>query len=172
MIWQSASWGDRPWDEATPAKGCRDWRCPWARPYCGETSMSDLGKTHTHHESHTHIPFVPCQSALPFLRYGYLKILPWKSELTVMDEVKDQYEKLNFWRTRPKSDVPYMFYTKFYLDKPNFYSFSSKWTCIGKHYRKVSNIRRTEVGNTIVDHSDVDGASPVGAAPTTSSFST
>ena len=39
-------------------------------------------------------------------------------------------------------------------------------------YRKVSNIRRTFVGNTIVDHSDVVGASPVGAAPTTSSFST
>ena len=40
------------------------------------------------------------------------------------------------------------------------------------HYRKVSNIRRTLVGNKIVDHSDVVGASPVGAAPTTSSFST
>ena len=41
-----------------------------------------------------------------------------------------------------------------------------------KCYRKVSNIRRTRVGNKIVDHSDVVGASPVGAAPTTSSFST
>ena len=39
-------------------------------------------------------------------------------------------------------------------------------------YRKVSNIKRTLVGNKIVDHSDVVGASPVGAAPTTSSFST
>ena len=39
-------------------------------------------------------------------------------------------------------------------------------------YRKVSSIRRTLVGNEIVDHSDVVGASPVGAAPTTSSFST
>ena len=39
-------------------------------------------------------------------------------------------------------------------------------------YRKVSNIRRTLVGNKIVDHSDVVGAWPVGAAPTTSSFST
>ena len=39
-------------------------------------------------------------------------------------------------------------------------------------YCKVSNIRRTLVGNKIVDHSDVVGASPVGAAPTTSSFST
>ena len=39
-------------------------------------------------------------------------------------------------------------------------------------YRQVSNIRRTLIGNEIVDHSDVVGASPVGAAPTTSSFST
>ena len=39
-------------------------------------------------------------------------------------------------------------------------------------YRQVSNTRRTLVGNKIVDHSDVVGASPVGAAPTTSSFST
>ena len=39
-------------------------------------------------------------------------------------------------------------------------------------YRQVSNIRRILVGNKIVDHSDVVGASPVGAAPTTSSFST
>ena len=39
-------------------------------------------------------------------------------------------------------------------------------------YRKISNISRTSVGNIIVDNSDVVGASPVGAAPTTSSFST
>ena len=39
-------------------------------------------------------------------------------------------------------------------------------------YCEVSNIRRTLVGNKIVDLSDVVGAAPVGAAPTTSSFST
>ena len=39
-------------------------------------------------------------------------------------------------------------------------------------YRQVSNIRRALVGNQIVDDSNADGASPVGAAPTTSSFST
>ena len=39
-------------------------------------------------------------------------------------------------------------------------------------YREVSDIRRTLVGNKIVDHSDVVGASPAGSAPTTSSFST
>ena len=39
-------------------------------------------------------------------------------------------------------------------------------------YRKTSNISRTLVGNIIVDNSDAVGASPVGAAPSTSSFST
>ena len=39
-------------------------------------------------------------------------------------------------------------------------------------YCQISNIRRTFVGNKIVDHSDVVGASPAGAAPTASSFST
>ena len=39
------------------------------------------------------------------------------------------------------------------------------------YYRQTSNISRTWVGNDIVDHSDVVGASPVGAAPTTTSFS-
>ena len=41
-----------------------------------------------------------------------------------------------------------------------------------KEYRQASNISRTLVGNKIFDHSDVVGGSPVGAAPTTSSFST
>ena len=39
-------------------------------------------------------------------------------------------------------------------------------------YRQISSIRCTLIGNEIVDHSDVVGASPVGATPTTSSFST
>ena len=50
----------------------------------------------------------------------------------------------------------------------------SKISCVSLYlvhilcYRKVSNTRRTLAGNKIVDHSDVIGASPVGAAPTTS----
>ena len=39
-------------------------------------------------------------------------------------------------------------------------------------YRKTSNISSTLVGNKFFYHWDVVGASPVGAAPTTSSFST
>ena len=41
-----------------------------------------------------------------------------------------------------------------------------------KNYRKTSDISRTLVDNNIVDHSDVAGASPVGAAPTAYSFLT
>ena len=39
-------------------------------------------------------------------------------------------------------------------------------------YHQTSNISCTLVGNKIVDHSDVVGAVPVSAAPTTSSFPT
>ena len=39
-------------------------------------------------------------------------------------------------------------------------------------YCKASKTRRTLIGNKIVDHSDVVGALPFGAAPTTSPFST
>ena len=36
------------------------------------------------------------------------------------------------------------------------------------HYRQTSDIRRTLTDNKIIDHSDVVGLLPVGAAPTTS----
>ena len=39
-------------------------------------------------------------------------------------------------------------------------------------YRQIYNISRTLLNNIIVAHSDVVGATPAGAAPTTSSFST
>ena len=38
-------------------------------------------------------------------------------------------------------------------------------------HRQTSNINRALVGNKLVDHSDVVGASHIGAAPTISSFS-
>ena len=44
--------------------------------------------------------------------------------------------------------------------------------CHEATYRKTPNISRTLAGNEIVDNSDVVGASPVGAAPNTFSFST
>ena len=47
---------------------------------------------------------------------------------------------------------------------------SAAWGC--HKYRQTSSIKHTSIGNKIVDHSDVVGAVPVGAASTTSSFST
>ena len=52
------------------------------------------------------------------------------------------------------------------------WTFCLNMLIVEETYRKTSNISRTLVGNKIVDNSDVVGASPVGAAPTTSSFST
>ena len=40
--------------------------------------------------------------------------------------------KLNFWSTRPKTDVPYMFYTKFHSPRPIFYSPRLKCTRFGE----------------------------------------
>ena len=54
----------------------------------------------------------------------------------------------------------------------NFLDEISEWVPNKPTYCQTSNIRCTLVGNEIVDHSDVVGASPVGAAPTTSSFPT
>ena len=47
----------------------------------------------------------------------------------------------------------------------------SQLSFISSHLQ-TSNVSHTLEGNNIVDHSDVVGVSPVGAAPTTSSFST
>ena len=38
-------------------------------------------------------------------------------------------------------------------------------------YHQISNIRHAFKDSKLVDHSDVVGASPIGPAPTTSSFS-
>ena len=45
----------------------------------GHTSKSKWGSNILS----THIPFAPCQSALPFLRYSIFKIWPWKSRVKV-----------------------------------------------------------------------------------------
>ena len=82
-----------------------------------------------------------------------------------------------YWDSRYKDKIvsqPSYLYNR----NPNtwidsFYTEMEPYCCeVKTNYRQVSNISRTVVGNKIVDHSDVVGASPAGAAPTTSSFST
>ena len=69
-----------------------------------------------------------------------------------------------------------IFRDNFPFDLQDFFAKFAPWSIHyiynNMRYRKTSNISRTLVGNKIVDNSDVVGASPVGAAPTTSSFST
>ena len=52
-------------------QGSRSWGGHSSKSQCGPNILS------------THIPFVPCQSALPFLRYSIFKIWPWKSRVKV-----------------------------------------------------------------------------------------
>ena len=50
----------------------------------------------------THKPFIPCQSAIPFLRYDFSKIWPWKSKVKVMVEIKVESHKVgvtSYWLT-------------------------------------------------------------------------
>ena len=42
----------------------------------------------------THILFIPCHSAIPFLRYDFFKIWPWKSKVKVMVGVNVESHKV------------------------------------------------------------------------------
>ena len=84
----------------------------------------------------THIPFVPCQSAIPFLRYDHFKIWPWKSKVKVMGEGKVQshnigptvYRLTSLWFhvNRPSHSWDTAF-SKFDLENPRS-RWSMRWT--------------------------------------------
>ena len=68
-----------------------------------------------------------------------------------------------------------MIYCTHCLTKLSFYqtrSILSMDSGSNENYHKASKIRCTLVDNKKIYHADVDGASPVGTAPTTSSFTT
>ena len=50
-----------------------------------------------------HVLFVPCQSALPFLRNSIFKISPWKSKVKVIGEVRVQSHNVGLASYRPTS---------------------------------------------------------------------
>ena len=56
----------------------------------GHTSKSQSGSNILS----THIPFIPCQSSIPFLSYDFFKIWPWKSRVKVIGEVTLQSHNL------------------------------------------------------------------------------
>ena len=75
----------------------------------------------------THIPFVPCQSGIPYLSYDFFKIWPWKSRVKVMSEVTVQshnvgltsyrFTSLSFHVNRPSHSWDTAF-SKFDLENP------------------------------------------------------
>ena len=78
-----------------------------------------------------HIAFVPCQSAIPFLRYSIFKIWPWKSKVKVMGVVDIESHKvvvtsyrltsLSFHVNRPPHSWDTIF-SKFDLENPRLRS--------------------------------------------------
>ena len=84
----------------------------------------------------THIPLIPCQSAIPFLRGDFFKIWPWKSKVKVMVGVKVECHKvgatsyrltfLSFHVNRPSHSRDTAF-SKFYLENPRSRSWLT-WT--------------------------------------------
>ena len=87
----------------------------------------------------------------------------WSKEPMVMMPRSSSWgQSLRMWDTRSQTSSGL---------QPCLSETSSKLRYLGG-YNQLSNIRHTLVGNKIVDHSDVVGASPVGTAQTTSSFST
>ena len=96
-----------------------------------------------------------------------IKLASW--QLSIFGESNEKANGLHAAALHMVNDKTYDF-QKVFQENP-FQILSAKWW-LYHIYRQVSIIRRTLEGNKIVDHSDVIGASPVGAAPTTSSFST
>ena len=78
---------------------------------------------------------------------------------------QDYVPKIICWNSKLKEYSPMKRHVR-------FYHFVFGWMHIKYMYFQTSNISHALEGNEIVDHSDVVGASPVGAAPTTPSFST
>ena len=79
----------------------------------------------------TYIPLIPCQSAIPFLRYDFFKTWPWKSKVKVMGEVDIKthsmgptfyrFTSLLFHVNRPSHSWDITF-SKFDLEKPTLRS--------------------------------------------------
>ena len=80
----------------------------WSRSWVGSSSKSQCGSNILS----IHIPFVPCQSALPFLRYSIFKIWPWKSRVKVMGEVTVQSHNVGLTSYR-------LNFLSFYVKRPS-----------------------------------------------------
>ena len=98
----------------------------------------------------THILFVPCQSVIPFLRYIFFKIWPWKSKVKVMGEVKvwSHNVSLTFYRltsflfhVNRSSHSWDTTFSKFDLENPR----SISWVRVKLKSQHGSNILSTHI---------------------------
>ena len=82
------------------------------------------------HEWITHIRFLHCQSAVPFLKYGYFRLWPWNSKVKVMGVVKG--------RSHIVSSVSYKFASfSFHINQTN-----NSWdTAISKLDLETSKVK-------------------------------
>ena len=83
---QTSYWLTYFWFHINPPSYCYD------RTFLNLTfkiqGQSHSSRTQSWYILSTHFPFVPCWSALPFLRYSYFKIWPWKYKDKIMGEDK------------------------------------------------------------------------------------
>ena len=96
------------------------------------------------------------------------QLLVWLNDPVMSNDVIGFGRQKQVSETGIRNCIPQYFVRFNYLSLPDIRATGIKFAI----YRQVSKIRRALEGNTIVDHSNVVGASPVDAAPTTSSFST
>ena len=80
----------------------------------------------------THIPFIPSESTLPFLRYSNFNILPWKFKVKVIGEVKVQSHNMG-----PTS---YRFKSCFFHINPTSHSYDTDYFKISPWKSKVKVI--------------------------------
>ena len=136
--------------------------------YFSRTGVPNVNTTGWHYVFHQLLWLKSSQKFSP--KYHHFDVSLILGSLTQLDTsfLNDWYE-FRSWALSQKLSQ--------WLTSGSEFGFSLNVNCvficqIMPQYRKTSYISHTLVCNKIVDNSDVVGASPVSAAPTTSSFST
>ena len=94
----------------------------------------------------THIPLIPCHSAIPFMWYDFFKIWPWKAKVKVMVEVKVERHKVGVTSYQFKS-------LSFHVNRP-FHSWDTAFSKFDlENPRTKSRVRWTLKVTTWVQHS-------------------
>ena len=94
----------------------------------------------------THILSIPCQLAIPFLRYDFFKIWPWKSKVKVMVEVKVESHKVGVTSYRLTS-------LSFHVNRPTHSSDTAFSKFDPENPRSRSWVRWKLKVTTLVQHS-------------------